>query len=212
MQSVQDNKSPDRPSEIDQMNDDSISALKEALENVLSTNRAVPLFEFRRLPSVETGDMKDRVDKAKKAVVGYHEANPNPPARFIRKRLDTKFSNIRRQDSPACAAPSNTGSQKTPTPSAGIDSCNVSYQVVDDYFEIRGKDWPDSKLGTNGDGLKTQVRGYGALVDWELVQTPKDPTYQWFAHGKLPIGTKGCVGRAVESAGGGSLGNCQGAG
>jgi len=154
IQSVQDGNSPDRLSE-DQLINGSIGGLKGALENVLNTNRAVPLFEFRRLPSVKTGDMKGCVDKAEKAVISYHEANAKPPARFIRKRLDTKFSNIKRQGSPACAAPSNTGFQTTPIPSAGADSCDVSFQVVDVYFEIRGKDWPDSKLSTNGDGLKT---------------------------------------------------------
>lgn len=39
--------------------------------------------------------------------------------------------------------------------------------------------------------------------------TPKDPTYQWYAHGNLPIGRKLCVGRATVSAGGITVGNCQ---
>ena len=42
--------------------------------------------------------------------------------------------------------------------------------------------------------------------------TPDDPTYQWYASGHLPIGTKACVGRAVVSAGGANDGNCHGAG
>lgn len=92
------------------------------------------------------------------------------------------------------------------------DSCDVSYKFIYDGFEVRGKDWPDSKLGANGEGLKAQLKGCGALTDWGFEWTPKDVKYQWYAHGRLPIGTKSCVGRAVESAGGSSVGNCAGSG
>lgn len=44
MQSIQDGKPPDRLSEIDKVIDGSIGRFKDALEDVLNTNRAVPLF------------------------------------------------------------------------------------------------------------------------------------------------------------------------
>lgn len=92
------------------------------------------------------------------------------------------------------------------------DSCDVSYQFLDDFFEVRGKNFPDAKLGANGEGLKAQISGCGALTDWEFIWTPNDVKYQWYAHGKLPIGTKSCVGSATQAAGGSSSGNCHGAG
>ena len=92
------------------------------------------------------------------------------------------------------------------------DNCDVSYKFVYDGVEVRGKNWPDAKLGANGEGLKQQLQGCGALTDWGFEWTPNDVKYQWYAHGHLPIGTKNCVGNAVESAGGSSKGNCHGAG
>jgi len=218
MQSVQDGKSPDRLPEIDQVLDGSIGGLKDALENVFNTNRAVPLFEFRRLARVKVGDMADSVDKYEQAIIAYHKANTKPPARFLRNRRDTEFSKIKRQDSPACAAPASSTAAAPPPPPLppppppATDSCDVSYQVVDDFFEIRGKNFDDTKLGTNGDGLKGNIKHCGALTAWQFQQMPHDTTYDWYASGKLPIGTKSCVGSETENSGGGSLGNCHGAG
>lgn len=92
------------------------------------------------------------------------------------------------------------------------DSCDVSYDVIFDTFEVRGKNFPDAKLGQDGSGLLGQLRGCGAVTDWSFQLTPNDVKYQWYAHGRLPIGTKACVGRAVQTAGGTSAGNCEGAG
>lgn len=92
------------------------------------------------------------------------------------------------------------------------DNCDVSYKFAYDGFEVRGKNWPDAKLGANGKGLKKEIEGCGALTDWGFKWTPNDVKYQWYAHGHLPIGTKSCVGRAVQTAGGSSRGNCKGAG
>ena len=92
------------------------------------------------------------------------------------------------------------------------DSCDVSYRVVLDEFEVRGKNFLDAKLGANGEGLKDEIKGCGALTDWHFEWTPHDFKYQWYAKGHLPIGTKSCMGNAVQSAGGKSAGNCHGAG
>ncbi|KAI9794422.1 MAG: hypothetical protein M1816_005492 [Peltula sp. TS41687] len=91
------------------------------------------------------------------------------------------------------------------------DSCDVSYRFLFDGFEVRGKNWPDAKLGPNGEGLLKELKGCGAVTKWEFEWTPNDVKYQWYAHGQLPIGTKACVGHAVETAGGSSKGNCHGA-
>jgi hypothetical protein len=94
------------------------------------------------------------------------------------------------------------------------DTCDVSYQFIDDYFEVRGKNFPDAKLGINGEGLKADIEHCGPLTagSWEFTWTPDDCCYQWYAHGKLAIGTKSCIGSAVIAAGGKSTGNCNGAG
>lgn len=68
------------------------------------------------------------------------------------------------------------------------------------------------KFGNNGEGLQKQIKGCGDLTHWSFHMTPNDPTYQWYASGRLPIGTKACVGRAVVSAGGANHGHCSGAG
>ena len=92
------------------------------------------------------------------------------------------------------------------------DSCDVSYKFFFDSFEVRGKNFPGSTLGKNGLGLLADLRHCGVVSDWNFQSTPKDPTYQWYASGRLPIGVKNCVGSAVMKAGGSSAGNCHGAG
>lgn len=81
-----------------------------------------------------------------------------------------------------------------------------------DLFEIRGENFDASKFGTDGSGLETHIKECGALTDWHFEMTPSDPTYQWYASGHLPVGGKGCIGRAVVSACGSTAGNCHGAG
>jgi hypothetical protein len=51
-----------------------------------------------------------------------------------------------------------------------------------------------------------------AITKWQFERTPNDCCFQWYASGQLPIGTKGCVGRPLVSAGGSGDGNCHGAG
>jgi hypothetical protein len=63
--------------------------------------------------------------------------------------------------------------------------------------------------GTNGEGLKDQIGGCGAITKWNFERTPNDVKFQWYASGQLPIGTKACVGRALQSAGESGDGNCQ---
>ncbi|KAK4983211.1 hypothetical protein LTR50_007357 [Elasticomyces elasticus] len=91
-------------------------------------------------------------------------------------------------------------------------SCDVSYKFFYDSFEIRGKNLPDGLFGAEGEGLHSQMSGCGALTDWNFERTPDDCCFQWYASGHLTVGTKACVGRALESAGGSGDGNCHGAG
>ena len=234
IQSIQDGTSPDKLSVLDQAIDGSIGGLGNALENVINSNpsRAVPLFEFRRLPSVKSGAMQDRVTKAENEIITYHQAGVNPP-RFIKKRTDGRYAHVKRQACPS-AIPSTTtpapppppSSQPPPPPSSqpppppspspstgpDSDSCDVSYKFFFDSFEIRGENFDASKFGTDGSGLKTQIKGCGDLTKWKFQMTPTNPTYQWFASGQLPIGVKDCVGNAVISAGGSTVGDCHGAG
>jgi len=91
-------------------------------------------------------------------------------------------------------------------------ACDVSWRFVFDKFEIRGKDWPEWRLGVRGEGLKRQVGGCGQLTYWNWFVTPDNCCFDWYAEGKLPVGVRACVGRAVEAAGGSSKGNCHGAG
>lgn len=60
---IHDNTSPDRFTVLDKVLDGSIGGLGSALENVLNTQRAVPLFEFRNLA------MRERVEEAEQAVI-----------------------------------------------------------------------------------------------------------------------------------------------
>ncbi|KAL8781768.1 MAG: hypothetical protein Q9213_005851 [Squamulea squamosa] len=92
------------------------------------------------------------------------------------------------------------------------NSCDITYEITANFFEIRGKNFPDGKLGAKGEGLKKEINGCGALTFWEFDWTPNDVKYQWYASGYLPIGTKSCVGSATQTAGGKSAGHCKGAG
>lgn len=101
IQSIQDGTSPDKLSVLDQAIDGSIGGLGNALENVINSNpsRAVPLFEFRRLPGVQSGGMQNLVTSAETAVIQYHQAAVNPP-RFLRKRTNGRYAHIKRQACP----------------------------------------------------------------------------------------------------------------
>ncbi|KAB5583244.1 hypothetical protein GE09DRAFT_1078158 [Coniochaeta sp. 2T2.1] len=91
-------------------------------------------------------------------------------------------------------------------------SCDVSYKFFFDSFEVRGKNLPDARFGAEGEGLRAQLAGCGALTKWNFERTPNDVKFQWYASGRLPIGTKNCVGDALVAAGGAGEGNCHGAG
>ncbi|KAL9630619.1 MAG: hypothetical protein Q9204_004625 [Flavoplaca sp. TL-2023a] len=82
IQSIQDNRSPDRLSEVDKVIDGSIGRLGKALETVLGTDRAVPLFEFRDMAGVIAAKMEDHVTKAEQAIIDYHRKFGKAPQLF----------------------------------------------------------------------------------------------------------------------------------
>lgn len=91
-------------------------------------------------------------------------------------------------------------------------SCDVSYKFISNAIEIRGRDLPDAKLGANGESLRDNLSGCGSLHEWKFERAPDDVNFQWYASCRLPIGTKNCVGSALQAVGGSSTGNCHGAG
>lgn len=78
MKSIQDGKSPDRLSEVDQARNGQVGGLKGALENLVGTSQAAPLFEFRRLKAISTTEMSDFVTQAEKAVLAFHKKYAAP--------------------------------------------------------------------------------------------------------------------------------------
>jgi hypothetical protein len=101
----------------------------------------------------------------------------------------------------------------TPLKNQGLgDTCNTDYEFSVDYFSIRGNNFDPTKLGANGEGLKKQIEGCSnPIVRWTWNLTPSDCCYQWQATGKLRVGVKGCLGRAIVSAGGNNN-QCAGSG
>lgn len=83
-------------------------------------------------------------------------------------------------------------------------SCDVSYHVMYDVFEIRGWNWYE----TDDVILWNELFGCGIITNWHFEWTPDDCCFQWYASGRLPNGVKGCVDRAVRSAGGSSKSRC----
>ena len=136
IQSIQDGTSPDRLSEVDGVIDGSIGGLKDALENVINTDRAVPLFEFRRLPGVKSTDIKDRVTNAEQALIDYHHALGAVP-RFARTVRSARSVVSKRQD--PCGSP-----DPSPTPVATPQlTCNGV-----DTTKWMGRDALNNVIGT----------------------------------------------------------------
>jgi hypothetical protein len=62
--------------------------------------------------------------------------------------------------------------------------------------------------------LQSHIQHCGDVTNWNFQWTPNDANYDWYASGRLPIGTKSCVGSAVVDVGGpnSNAANCVGAG
>ena len=102
---------------------------------------------------------------------------------------------------------------RAPAPDKTLGSCTSWYKGIFATFDIYGGGWADSDFGQSSGGVLTQLRGCGAVTGWnfQYYDSPASDGTEWHAWGKLPIGTRRCVGRAVPSSGGFS-GGCGGNG
>ena len=98
-------------------------------------------------------------------------------------------------------------------PSAPLGNCKSWYKFLWATFDVYGAGFANSDYGQASGGLLDQIRGCGAVTGWnfEYNTSPSSDGTEWHAWGKLPIGTRRCVGRAVKSAGG-FTGGCGGNG
>ncbi|KAF2674250.1 hypothetical protein BT63DRAFT_449243 [Microthyrium microscopicum] len=109
--------------------DNSIGFLANAIENVIGTARAVPLFEFRYLPGIKTTEFSTTVDEVEKELVGYHTAFQKSPS--IQKRGLSWYNAAswlkRRQNAnTACNATINPEEPAQISNSAGLSSSIIS--------------------------------------------------------------------------------------
>lgn len=102
---------------------------------------------------------------------------------------------------------------RAPAPDKPLGNCTSWYKGIYATFDVYGGGWADSDFGQSGGGVLAQLRGCGAVTGWsfEYYDSPGSDGTEWHAWGKLPIGTRRCVGRAVPSSGGFS-GGCGGNG
>ncbi len=77
--------------------------------------------------------------------------------------------------------------------------CDYTYQGVFDEFWIWGAGFGSSDGGKK---LREELSGCGAITSYEFKNGGGADGREWTANLQLPLGTKGCVGRAIESAGG----------
>lgn len=79
--SIEGGQSPDKLTTLDKIVDGQIGGLGTLLENVVGTNRGVPLFEFRDLNSVQASRMQGLVADAENAVLSFHDQYKGSPQR-----------------------------------------------------------------------------------------------------------------------------------
>ena len=84
--SITGGSSPDELTKLDRLIDSSIGGLGTKLENIVSTTRAVPLFEFRNLGGYAAGSFEKKVNDAEQALIAYHLQYKSPPQRKLAKR------------------------------------------------------------------------------------------------------------------------------
>lgn len=102
---------------------------------------------------------------------------------------------------------------RAPAPERPLGNCLSWYKFFYATFDVYGGGWADSDFGETSGGVLTQLKGCGTVTGWnfEYYNNPASDGTEWHARGKLPVGTRKCVGRAVTSSGGFS-GGCGGNG
>ena len=128
--SIESGPSPDKLTTIDQLIDGQIGGLNTALENVVGTTRAVPLFEFRDLDGIKASDFSPKVDLAEQEIIKYHNKYKTAPEQGKRKR---NYGSVfgKRQ------AIANCSITAAPAP-ASTPSCSLQNQDPDQGITARG--------------------------------------------------------------------------
>jgi len=104
----------------------------------------------------------------------------------------------------------NPTALRQPLPNTPGGSCDVQYKIIFDEFWIWGNGYASSDYGQREGGLLQQIKGCDGLSNWSFNYGLGSDGREWSAHGKLLIGKAGCVGRAIESAGGPKGVDCSG--
>lgn len=93
---------------------------------------------------------------------------------------------------------------RAPPPYKTLGSCTSWYKFFWASFDVYGGGWADSDFGQDPGGVLDQMRGCGYVTQWgfDYYDTPASDGTEWHAYGRLPIGTRRCVGSAVASSGG----------
>ena len=102
---------------------------------------------------------------------------------------------------------------RAPPPDKPLGNCKSWYKFISATFDVYGGGWASSDSGLSPGGVRDQIKGCGLVTGWkfEYYDSPASDGTEWHAWGKLPIGTRRCLGRAVPSSGGFS-GGCGGNG
>lgn len=117
---------------------------------------------------------------------------------------------------PTTTSKSSTASSLAPTatdiPADRAVDCHTEYALLETTFRIKGRHFDQDTLGEWGLGLLKQLRGCANVRNWVFNKDDKRPIgWEWWASGQVElIGQKGCIGRAIVSAGGPSDAKCAG--
>ncbi|KAL8869501.1 MAG: hypothetical protein Q9174_004225 [Haloplaca sp. 1 TL-2023] len=124
--SIENGASPDELTKLDRLVDGQIGGLGEALENVVDTSRAVPLFEFRNLGGKKPNEFQGFVTKAERALIDYHNQYKTPPQeRKLIKRVTQWLYQKRQTDIYGCSITPAPSAASAAATSASTLSCSV---------------------------------------------------------------------------------------
>lgn len=133
MTSIASGPSPDKLTVLDRHIDGQIGGLGTALENIIGTTRAVPLFEFRDLTSVTPSKMQGVVKNAEQAIIDFFNKYKTPPERKITKKNSRWLLGKRQNDIYGCATTTlgpSASATSQPTPSCTLKNEDPDHGIV----------------------------------------------------------------------------------
>ena len=77
--SIESGPSPDKLTILDKLVGGQIGGLDTAIDHVVGTNRAVPLFEYRHWLSVETANLTSEVAQIEQEIIRFHDKYKTAP-------------------------------------------------------------------------------------------------------------------------------------